>query len=462
MAALGLLLVGAATAAFVAWKQGRLPWAPGAEVAAPGPVVAETASFEFAVYFLSTSEDLSPVLDGLLAREFSAFTRVAASPDGRKGPQLSARLLKDVPESYAPPSVEMIGRFGRGLSPAQAEALQHAREAFVLDFGLPREKVWEGGRLACRLVGALARRSGGIVWDEETREVFTPEAWEERRIVPWTQPLPDVSEHTVIHAYQDGEFVRAISLGMAKFGMPDLVVENFSWSLNRNVGHLINLTAQAMAEGAEVRSGGELRLRLADIQNEDVREPQLASLKSKGTGDVVLSLRKATPEEGDPRNRLLEIVFDRFPGADVHSRQDSLMSTFFGFEDAVTPVRHDAEVLAASARARAKLPEVHRAFAAGLKPGEYVLVKAPFRTLDGGNEWMWVEVTSWKKTTIGGSLQNEPAQIPTLHAGQLVTVPEGDVFDYIVRHADGTEEGNETRAFIEAQQGAARATAKAP
>jgi hypothetical protein len=61
-----------------------------------------------------------------------------------------------------------------------------------------------------------------------------------------------MSDHIVIHSYQDEEFIRAVLLGMAKFGLPDLVVENSARSQGRNVGHLINLTAQVLAE----RSGG--------------------------------------------------------------------------------------------------------------------------------------------------------------------------------------------------------------
>jgi hypothetical protein len=38
-----------------------------------------------------------------------------------------------------------------------------------------------------------------------------------------------------------------------------------------------------------------------------------------------------------------------------------------------------------------------------------------------------------------------------LHAGQEVEVSEAKVFDYIRRHADGSEEGNETGRIIEKQ-----------
>ena len=46
-----------------------------------------------------------------------------------------------------------------------------------------------------------------------------------------------------MHAYNTGEYVRAITLGMTKVGLPDILIENVSWSLNRNLGHVMNLFA---------------------------------------------------------------------------------------------------------------------------------------------------------------------------------------------------------------------------
>src|SRR4029450_13528461 len=111
VAGLGLAVIAAATLTVVRWNQGRFPWNTRPQAVPPGPVMAATASFEFAVYMLSPrSEDPSTALDGLLGGEFKVFTRVSASPDGRNGPQVHARLVEDVVQVYPPPSVEMIER----------------------------------------------------------------------------------------------------------------------------------------------------------------------------------------------------------------------------------------------------------------------------------------------------------------------------------------------------------------
>jgi uncharacterized protein YegJ (DUF2314 family) len=66
---------------------------------------------------------------------------------------------------------------------------------------------------------------------------------------------------------------------------------------------------------------------------------------------------------------------------------------------------------------------------------------------------MWVEVTRWSDGKIEGLLANDPFEIPSLRAGQNVTVNEADIFDYIHRHADGKQEGNTTGAIIEQMSG---------
>ena len=282
--------------------------------------------------------------------------------------------------------------------------------------------------------------------------MFALDAWDERRLEQWPEDaVPDISAHIVIHSYRDGDHLRAVTLGMVKFGLPDLVVESFASSNNRSVGHLLNLTAQALAEGAAPR-GGILTVRLADIRHTVIRTTQQAALGPHAKSEVVLRLREGRHDEGDPANRLVEIGFDEYPGPDLRARQDRLLSDLLGWEDAITEVRHDEALLAASARARERLAAMKALVATGLQPGQLLLVKAPFPKLDGGNEWMWVEVVAWKGRRIRGVLTNEPFEAPGLRAGQEIVVDEGDVFDYLLRHPDGREEGNETSRLIEEQQ----------
>src|SRR6267142_1721231 len=418
-----------------------------------GPLMSDSISFQYAIYYLPVpTNDPLHVLGQVLAGEEGAPTLVNESQKRPDSPVVHAYPLEQVETKYPPPDIKSLQYFGRGLTRDQAEQLQKSRLAFVMDFTHGRAHVWDGLRKANSIAEALARRTGGLLWDEATREVFTPDEWDRKRIQPWTNGIPDLSKHTTIHAYKSGEYVRAITLGMAKVGLPDVVVERFSWSLDRTMGHLINLFCQSMAEGAVIRTSGQYDLDIRTIQNKEVRDPQVSSLKSNATAVAQLVLMEGNLEEGDPKNRLIEITFDRYPGRDVHAKQEALLSSLFGWEDAITPVKHNEALLAASRRAKAKLPTLRKEFAAGLNPGEFIQVKAPFKTPDGGQEWMWMEITAWEGANIKGMLKNEPFNIPSLHGGQIVKVKQEDVFDFIRQYPDGRQEGNETGAIIQNMQ----------
>lgn len=435
--------------------------APGPAAAAPkavaaGSPVAEAIRFQFAVYFLpAPAKDSTAALQDALRSRNVTIKLVDELPKTAGEPVVSVRVENDVARHYAPPGLDSLRYAGRGLSREQAQALQKSKQALILNFAHASPHALGALRSASEVVEQVARETAGLVWDEETREVFTPEAWHERRLASWPEAVPDVSRHITIHAYKSGEYVRAITLGMAKFGLPDVVIQDFSWSLNKNMGNLINAFCQALAEGARFARPGAYDLDLRDIRHPAVRAQQTGSLMANAKSVAQLTLRPGTREEGDPRNRLIEIGFDRYPGKDVHARQDALLGSLYGWEDSIKRIRHSDsdELTLASRQAKARLPALRAAFVAGLAPGEFVQVKAPFATPKGGREWMWVEVTEWQGKKIRGLLKNEPFDIPDLHGGQIVRVNEDEVFDYIRRFPDGRQEGNETGKIIAKMRG---------
>src|SRR5581483_3896415 len=365
---------------------------------------------------------------------------------------LTAFGVQDVQHNYAPPTVESLQFFGRGISQKQMQALQKTKEVLILDFAHPKNKVWDALHAADGLVEDIARKTGGLVWDEDTREVFSPDAWHAKRLQSWDSNVPDISTQTMIQSYRKGESNRAITRGMAKAGLPDVIVRDFPETYGNSVGGLINLFCQSMAEGARFDNPGTFKLDLRAIQNTKVRDSRMASLKSNATALACLSLKPGVPEEGNPDNRLVELTPDKYPGPDTPAKQQQMLGSFYGWEDSIIPVEDDEESLAASRKAREKLPELRQAFSKGLQPGELIQVQAPFATPDGDSEGMWVEVTSWKGNKIKGLLQNAPFNVPTLHPGQMVEVREEDVYDYLHKYPDNHTEGNTTSEILSRKQ----------
>ena len=406
--------------------------------------------FEYAVYMMPVHlKDPDDILRPVLTSRFPKLKLVSDLASEPKEMMVKVRKEHNPQENYTPPSRASLHYSSYGLGDKEMDDLQKTREAFVLDFAHPKESAWAALHVANELVEEIARETGGLVWDEETREVYSPDAWHKQRIGEWKEGIPNISTQIVIHLYENGEFLRAISLGMTKAGLPDVVVEELPEMTGRRVGNLIDLFAQSMVEGRSLRENGEFRLDLRAVQNASLRDPQLKSLKSNATGIACLTLKDANPEEGDPKNRIIELAFDRYEGNDKHAKQDAAISWLFGWEDAVTNnVDHTVGLLEESSREKSKLAQVHRDFDTGLQPGEYILVKAPFDVPDGGREWMWVEVRKWRRGAMTGVLQNQPERIPNLHDGQVVEVREQEVFDYVRHYADGHEDGNTTGAMI--------------
>lgn len=412
--------------------------------------ISESIHFGVVIFYLPTPAKNPLEVVRQQAAQVSKELRIVAKQQKRPAHlEVSAYLEKEVAKNYPPPTLQSLQYFGRGLSREQAQAMQASRQALVLAFGHPGTRVWEGLRAANELTERVARETSGLIWDEETREAFTPDEWHQRRVTGWNDGYPDMTRQIVIHAYKDTDLVRAITLGMARVGLPDVLMEEFPWSVNQAVGSLINALCQTLAEGAAIKKNGELDLDLKALRHTGLRERLLKSLQENARSTAQLTLRQGRHDEGDPDNRLIRISAERYPGKDASAKQDKLLTTLFGGEDKVLAVRHNDAIRAASERARARLPELKRLFTAGLRPGELIMLKAPFAIPgEARQEWMWVEVGRWGNGVIDGLLKNEPANIPDLHAGQRVSIKEADVFDFIRQHPDGKREGNETGELI--------------
>jgi uncharacterized protein YegJ (DUF2314 family) len=367
-----------------------------------------------------------------------------------------AQVLVPPIDEFAPPTEDQLARFGRGLDDAQRKVAAASKGALLLAWFL------EGGPGNARLRDAqavaldLAQSTRGLLWDETTRELFSPEAWKKERIEGWEGDVPDMRRHIVIHYYEtDAGRHRAISLGMEKFGLPDLVMQDVPLH-DADAGTVaIDAVAQKLVEGASLEPGGELRLDLRSIRHSGARDAFVGSCEQGATFRGRIQLAAVEGEAGDPDNRLAELRFPSYPGTTDGERQAAAFKSIVG----VSPDRmsgaaaDDPELAAVTARVQKRLPAVAAAFRAGLPLGERITVKAPFETDDGSIEWMWVGVTAWSGDAVSGRLENEPARVSTLRLGSKVQVKQASLADYVWMAADGAKkEGGESTLVFERRE----------
>ncbi len=221
-----------------------------------GSMFSERAGCEFAIYLLPGVAGAKPedALIKLLAAD-KLWTQITAWPQKPDKPVLLAHALTDLSQ-YRPPDLEALGYFGRGLSKDQAAAVQKSPEVFILQFDYPTSDVWKYLRSATMIAGELGLETNGLIWDEQTREIFTPDFWNGRRVGHWpdTGSAPPLSYQFTYHAYKDGDFVRAVSLGMSKFGLPDVTIKQIVWSDSDQAGNLMNILSQLLAEGGQLKT----------------------------------------------------------------------------------------------------------------------------------------------------------------------------------------------------------------
>lgn len=430
--------------------------APKVPTTAPAEPAARVA-FQMAVYLIDPPKTAPAEIEKGLCKQFPHFAALPPKSDAFPSkPSLSVGFPPI--DQYAPPDVEALKYSGRGLSKQQIEQLGKSRAVVAVTFFTPRARDRKTVRTACELMLDYARKSGGLLWDEETREVFGPDEWAKRRVDSWQTPgdVPRVERHINIHFYQpEGkELPRAITLGMVKFGCPDVVVNDLARQHSSSVGGVINLACQTMVErGGPSKIPGTIDVNVDRLAHKQYVQSLKKTYLDKATGRGTLTIASAAHEDGDPRNELIELTFENAPGLSVHERRIAFIAGLFGSHDEIAPVAdNDPAMLAARAKARAQLPLKRVEFQAGLKTGEHMIVKAPFQTPDGAQEYMWVEVTAWTKDgKITGILSNDPANVPNLKSGAVVTVREPDVFDYILYRADGTTEGGETTKVLQSR-----------
>jgi hypothetical protein len=225
--------------------------------------MSESIRFQYAVYLLPMHATGTLKLPALLhdaTAKYPDLTVVETIPEHPQAMLVRAYFRADVKHAYGPPDMMSLQYFGRGVSSEQAMALQDSSNAVVLEFAHPKKYVGTALHAADEFAEDVARKSGGLVWDEETREVFSPDAWHQKRLATWNSEVPDVSGQTVIHIYPKGEYPRAITLGMSKMGLPDVVIEESPWSSENQVGNLINIFCQDIAERQTPHNDNNFRL----------------------------------------------------------------------------------------------------------------------------------------------------------------------------------------------------------
>jgi len=240
------------------------------------------------------------------------------------------------------PSADELSRFGRDLTPLQVETAQRSKGAIVFSWLLDADPTYAELRKAETLVHEVAQKNGGFLWDDTTRELFSTDSWKKARLDGWQGDVPDARRHFTTHYYESetelGRRHRAVTLGLAKLGLPDLVVEDLPPPLWGAMKVLLDAVAQELVEGAPLLAEGKLLIDIKAIHHGAAKSAFVAAAAPNATFRGHVSLGIVDPEEGDADNRLAEVRFDGYPGKTESERQAAGLGAILGDVPAVPPV----------------------------------------------------------------------------------------------------------------------------
>ncbi|WP_298427178.1 DUF2314 domain-containing protein [uncultured Kordia sp.] len=356
--------------------------------------------------------------------------------------------ISNVNEDYPAHNMEYLKYYAEGFSKSQKEKLIASKNAFICVFYYQNKDAFSHTKKLFNWVYNKIKGTDFVVYDGDVRKYFSQKTWQRDRVDAWENGIPNAMRQLTIHSYRDYEYCRSITLGMQRYGLPDFVIEESPCSNITNATQLLTVIAQLLFEGNQIKNKS-LAVDINQIQNTEFKNIMASMIYKNAKKKAIINFYPNVPmEEGDPFNTIFKINFDVKGYDDTQAYESEIYDHIFGSKDEVTNVNHNEEIKAASERAKKRLPELKQLFNKGLDT-ETLLLKAPFTTDDGGNEWMWIEVTRWTNETIEGILQNDPHYIKNLKSGAKITAQQADIFDYILYKADGTVEGNETRKLIE-------------
>jgi hypothetical protein len=246
-----------------------------------------SVNFQYRIYFMPEPRvGIATALSRCAGKLALAWTPRVCSTSEVPPPDLARRPVED-------------------LTPAQAAALARSTQVLVLELAAPRAEITLALRDSARLAAALARETGGLIWDAATEEAFLERGWRAQRLHDDPRALV-LGGIRVRLPTREGDIVRLCTAGMVKLGLPDVA---WTGGVKRSMEMLHILRAAAYALWRRGEPGAEavtLDLDLTDVFEGPYRD---ALRRRGGDGKGRVRIIPGRRRDGEPDNRIVELDF---------------------------------------------------------------------------------------------------------------------------------------------------------
>jgi hypothetical protein len=184
-------------------------------------------------------------------------------------------------------------------------------------------------RASFGLTAALARELRGYVHDEATHRIDTAQAFAERlpKVPVGTPFFVPESLLVELHPLDEDDLAgpyRLLTLGMSRYGMPDLEMRGFHESDGGRLAAVVNAVASKLARGER---GPEVTVSLADVAAVARKKPEELTRAPEKAKEAKVRLSLSERMAADPDNDVYRI---EAPGEGDEDAHAALLATLYG------------------------------------------------------------------------------------------------------------------------------------
>jgi uncharacterized protein YegJ (DUF2314 family) len=415
----------------------NVPDAMDAPDAAPTPIARPAAaSIAFGVFTEKSKKELAGLLDrkAVGAQLGPKHCGDPAACDAVRKLLLDEEQVRiDVAERRLWTMPTDIDKVALGLTREEKQSVEKGEWVYVIQVRGPSQQDHVHARLGFAITAFIAEKLKGIVHDQVCERMERPADFAKRAI---TSPLGQsaFSRNRIEFQYTpkpDGT-VRLVSVGMSRFGAPDLVVESATMRVAEKLSDVLVAVAHKLERG---ESMSPIRVTLDDMETARGAPFGDDAGATQPPFPVMIGLEPVRAKAGDPSAFMARVVPEE--GATPEGYRD-LAEAFFGTLEDEEP--SDEEIAQLRAKTQAKLPEV---LAQYKKSKQRLLVHAPFElkgnTGSGAAEFLWMEVEGFDDKTVSGVLVDEPRYVLSKKKGDRVTRPRDQIVDFMLDTPDGAQ-----------------------
>jgi len=346
------------------------------------------------------------------------------------------------------PGTESYDTTAFTLTPDERSSLADRKRAVVvrIEGNVSAEHVV--ARAAYAIAGLLCEQLDGILWDETARRFQTKREVAERAI---TTPLGQAAftpRHIAVQLFrQEDGTIRLVSLGLQRFGSPDLSLRGANLSAGPILSYVLDGAAAQVVTGKPLST---VTVTLDDLARLTGIPATKLSSNAKDSRPVTFDIVRPPLDSDDPDNEIGELVP---AGGSTREAWDAVIASLFGAP--VPTTANDKDLAQLAKKAQKDLPDAIRRF----EKGEGLLyVKGPFpihedARVDGGGaaEQLWLEAASCNLNECMGTLANDPTLASNLAPGKTSSVKRAEATDWLLHQRDGGAAGGESIRLLKAR-----------